>query len=797
MRKRGHKVRGLLLFLILGFMSLAHAGIPEQSAPVHEELSGPRSGEVVVVDAGVADYVQLIDDIGAQGSLVVLGAEQDGLQQLAAIVGKHRGITALHIFSHGAPGLLRLGGSEIRLDNLSPDQQKAWQAIGRSLAGDGDILLYGCNIGAGSSGLQAVRAIAALTKADISASTNVTGHADKQGDWKLELRAGSVETAPLRATKWRGTLMYCYEDCRVVFRNPDGDDLDFCRDPCPDDPDNNCGVDLCPDDPDKVAPGSCGCGVPDIDTDHDHHPDCIDANPLTPGGYNETLTCSPQDECPDDPEKTDPGICGCGVADTDSDGDGTADCNDGCPADMSKTEPGTCGCGVADTDSDGDGTADCNDGCPHDMSKTEAGTCGCGVADTDSDGDGTVNCNDGCPYDMNKTEPGTCGCGVADVDQNGDGTPDCVDLCPDDPEKSAPGICGCGVADTDSDGDGTADCNDGCPHDMNKTEAGQCGCGIADVDQNGNGTPDCLEQPGGEPGFPWILFIRNFVPRPGCPETPDYCYMVADGDSDTSENSPLLKYDFRNDSLQLIGRLGVGMVEAITLSLDGKTLYGCDNGTLGIIDTTPGNTSAFTPINAAGVGSGNGSLGLVTMDDIDGLAFDPVSGKLYGSARRFDGERGIGVDLLIIIDPQTGTLVKDAFGAGKDYVVIDTQALNLFDIDDLAIDSDGVMYGIATISGGGGGDRLVVIDKATGTVTDRGELLSGNMPVQDMEGLTFYHGGSLYGTTGYEFDNQGTNNTLYRIDKASGKTQFFLRLDNSFDGLVPIDFESITCPVCE
>lgn len=37
------------------------------------------------------------------------------------------------------------------------------------------------------------------------------------------------------------------------------------------------------------------------------------------------------DGCPDDPAKTEPGICGCGTPDTDSDGDGTPDCNDNCP----------------------------------------------------------------------------------------------------------------------------------------------------------------------------------------------------------------------------------------------------------------------------------------------------------------------------------------------------------------------------------------------------------------------------------------------------------------------------------
>jgi uncharacterized delta-60 repeat protein len=69
------------------------------------------------------------------------------------------------------------------------------------------------------------------------------------------------------------------------------------------------------------------------------------------------------DGCPTDPAKTAPGSCGCGVADIDSDGDGVADCNDGCPNDPLKNAPGLCGCGVSDVDTDNDGVADCDDNC--------------------------------------------------------------------------------------------------------------------------------------------------------------------------------------------------------------------------------------------------------------------------------------------------------------------------------------------------------------------------------------------------------------------------------------------------
>ena len=43
----------------------------------------------------------------------------------------------------------------------------------------------------------------------------------------------------------------------------------------------------------------------------------------------------PDDEesCPNDPDKTEPGICGCGLPDLDTDGDGIYDCHDNCPLD--------------------------------------------------------------------------------------------------------------------------------------------------------------------------------------------------------------------------------------------------------------------------------------------------------------------------------------------------------------------------------------------------------------------------------------------------------------------------------
>jgi len=63
--------------------------------------------------------------------------------------------------------------------------------------------------------------------------------------------------------------------------------------------------------------------------------------------------------------------------DGDYDSDGAAGCDDGCPFDWYKTDPGVCGCGVADVDDDGDSVMDCIDQCPGPHGHDPVNKCGC------------------------------------------------------------------------------------------------------------------------------------------------------------------------------------------------------------------------------------------------------------------------------------------------------------------------------------------------------------------------------------------------------------------------------------
>jgi len=71
----------------------------------------------------------------------------------------------------------------------------------------------------------------------------------------------------------------------------------------------------------------------------------------------------------------------------DSDGDGTPDSSDGCPNDPQKVEPGECGCGIPDTDLDSDGFSACNDCNDSDPNINPSVMERCNTIDDDCDGD--------------------------------------------------------------------------------------------------------------------------------------------------------------------------------------------------------------------------------------------------------------------------------------------------------------------------------------------------------------------------------------------------------------------------
>ncbi|SFW21889.1 autotransporter-associated beta strand repeat-containing protein [Pseudomonas sp. NFACC19-2] len=166
--------------------------------------------EVVFIDNQVKDYQQLISGLKPGSEVVVLDGSKDGLQQIADYLNGRSGIDAIHIISHGDVGKVQLGNSWLDSNDLA-NRSATLSAIGQALDSEGDILLYGCLIGADGAGRNFIDGLANATGADVAASDDLTGAASKGGDWVLEVNQGDIETEILDLASY-GNILAAFSD---------------------------------------------------------------------------------------------------------------------------------------------------------------------------------------------------------------------------------------------------------------------------------------------------------------------------------------------------------------------------------------------------------------------------------------------------------------------------------------------------------------------------------------------------------------------------------------------------------
>ncbi|MEG4306551.1 DUF4347 domain-containing protein, partial [Microcoleus sp. D3_18a_C4] len=148
---------------------------------------------LAIVDSKVESYQELLRGVKCGTEVVLLDRTRDGIEQITEILGQRNSITSLHIVSHGREAAVEIGSTELNIDNLETysNQLQQW---GKALSESGSILLYGCNIAAGESGIKFIQKLSEITGANIAASNNLTGSAALGGDWELEITTGQINT---------------------------------------------------------------------------------------------------------------------------------------------------------------------------------------------------------------------------------------------------------------------------------------------------------------------------------------------------------------------------------------------------------------------------------------------------------------------------------------------------------------------------------------------------------------------------------------------------------------------------
>ena len=268
----------------------------------------------------------------------------------------------------------------------------------------------------------------------------------------------------------------------------------------------------------------------------------------------------------------------------------------------------------------------------------------------------------------------------------------------------------------------------------------------------------------------------NAAPTPpiGALSTPIW-YVVADAGGGNGGNDWLGSVDITlappANNHQTIGTgTGTNLVEAAAFWPGTDTLYAFNAARLGTIDLA---TGAFAPVGPSNVyADGNPanlqglnaarlpeSIAPSSLNDIDGMTFDPNTGVAYGVARMS------GADALFVFDVANGLIVRNAFtvgGTSYDYFRLASVTIGNLDVDDITIDpNDGQMYCVA--NNAGSSDHIVRIDKFDGTTSD-----VGLVGVNDMEGLSVYNDGTMWGTTGGSSPVPANRNAVWSIDPVTG-----------------------------
>lgn len=198
------------------------------------QVNAAAPGDIAFVLNNIAGLDQLIAGLPAGVEVHVLDSDGSALAQMAQILAGRSDVSALHLFSHGSAGKLNLGALTLETATLATYADELG-AIRSALSEGGDLLLYGCEVGAGAQGMAFLGALSHATAADIAASSDVTGAAVLGGNWTLEQTVGSVTASALSAASFSGLLAggsvspndVDYADYGSEFVDGEGNSLDI------------------------------------------------------------------------------------------------------------------------------------------------------------------------------------------------------------------------------------------------------------------------------------------------------------------------------------------------------------------------------------------------------------------------------------------------------------------------------------------------------------------------------------------------------------------------------------------
>ena len=167
-----------------------------------------HQASIIFIDANVAEYHYFLNRLQSHTAVYLLPQTEDGIEYITQVLQQYsnRGdaIAHIHIISHGVPGGLYLGNTELTLTTLKDYETALTQwfsdytgqtpsASHSSLVSlPPQLFLYGCHVAAGDAGEEFLNKLQSITGAALHASTTAIGNPNLGGDNRLDVELGQT-----------------------------------------------------------------------------------------------------------------------------------------------------------------------------------------------------------------------------------------------------------------------------------------------------------------------------------------------------------------------------------------------------------------------------------------------------------------------------------------------------------------------------------------------------------------------------------------------------------------------------
>ncbi|MEO1144681.1 MAG: DUF4347 domain-containing protein [Cyanobacteria bacterium J06638_22] len=146
---------------------------------------------IAIFDASIEGHHHLIAGLHPHIIPYILPSHGDGIRTLTQRLQQYNHPLTVYLVTHGAPGSLQLGNTELNLTAL----HRYAEELGSWFQNNSELFLYACNVAAGDAGDAFLSKLHQLTGASIAASARRVGNVQQGGTWALDVVAGDMAIA--------------------------------------------------------------------------------------------------------------------------------------------------------------------------------------------------------------------------------------------------------------------------------------------------------------------------------------------------------------------------------------------------------------------------------------------------------------------------------------------------------------------------------------------------------------------------------------------------------------------------